>query len=152
MGFYKVSKTAVLLYWNSKEFYILFWNKIFLATELHRYGGGLVDESRDSTSAPPDSKQGGVPSKPPSDAVVALVTSVPLVASVPHSDVYHAGVPSQRPTSVIQRPGQRTQKKWKGPDKISRIYGDWIDDIEWKLEIRHLEVLKKDDGHLNILL
>lgn len=102
--------------------------KIF--TELHRYGGGLVDESRDSISALPDSKQGGVPSKPPSDALVPSPTSVPLVAAVLHSDVYHAGVPSQRPTSVIQRPVPRTQKKWKGPDKISRIYGDWIDDIE----------------------
>lgn len=89
-----------------------------------------MDESRDPTLAPPDSKQGGVLSKPPSDAAVASVASVPLVTSVPHSDVYHAGVPTQRPTSVIQRSVQRTQKKWKGPDKISRIYGDWIDDIE----------------------
>ncbi|GMY29729.1 zinc finger CCCH domain-containing protein 12-like isoform X2 [Fagus crenata] len=93
--------------------------------ELHRYGGGLVDgETRDSSSAPPDSKQGGVPSKTPADTVVASVTSVP------HSDLYHIGVPSQRSSIVIQRPGQRTHQKWKGPDKISRIYGDWIDDIE----------------------
>ncbi|XP_030947111.1 zinc finger CCCH domain-containing protein 12-like isoform X1 [Quercus robur] len=93
--------------------------------ELHRYGGGLVEgETRDSSSAPPDSKQGGVPSKTPADSVVASV------ASVPHSDVYHMGVPSQRSSIVIQRPGQRTHQKWKGPDKISRIYGDWIDDIE----------------------
>ena len=126
--------TGYLLFSKSVQlqfFIFAFDIKIFLATELHRYGGGLVDESRDSSSAPPDSKQGGgVPSKPPSDAVAPSAASVPLVASVPHSDVYHAGVPSQRPASVIQRPVQRTQKKWKGPDKISRIYGDWIDDIE----------------------
>ena len=98
---------------------------MFLTTELHRYGGGLVDgETRDSSSAPPDSKQGGIPSKTPADTVVASVTSVP------HSDLYHIGVPSQRSSIVIQRPGQRTHQKWKGPDKISRIYGDWIDDIE----------------------
>uniref|UniRef100_A0A2N9GAB3 C3H1-type domain-containing protein n=1 Tax=Fagus sylvatica TaxID=28930 RepID=A0A2N9GAB3_FAGSY len=96
-----------------------------MSVELHRYGGGLVDgETRDSSSAPPDSKQGGVPSKTPADTVVASVTSVP------HSDLYHIGVPSQRSSIVIQRPGQRTHQKWKGPDKISRIYGDWIDDIE----------------------
>ncbi|KAF5460329.1 hypothetical protein F2P56_020207 [Juglans regia] len=95
------------------------------AAELHRYGGGLVEgDTRDSSSAPTDSKQGGVPSKTPAETLVA---SVP---SVPHSDVYHIGVPSQRSCVAIQRPGQRTHQKWKGPDKISRIYGDWIDDIE----------------------
>ena len=97
-----------------------------MTTELHRYGGGLVEgESRDTTSAvASDTKQGGVPSKTPADNVVGSVTPVA------HSDVYHVGVPSQRPSIVIQRPGQRTHQKWKGPDKISRIYGDWIDDIE----------------------
>ncbi|XP_050232192.1 zinc finger CCCH domain-containing protein 12 isoform X2 [Mercurialis annua] len=71
-----------------------------------------------------DTKQ-GVPSKTAADVVVASATSVP------HSDVYHLGVPSQRPPSIlIQRPGLRTHQKWKGPDKISRIYGDWIDDVE----------------------
>ncbi|KAJ0113556.1 hypothetical protein Patl1_03520 [Pistacia atlantica] len=93
--------------------------------ELHRYGGGLVDtETKDSSAAPSDSKLGGVPSKTPADTVVASVTSVP------HADVYHIGVPSQRSSIVIQRSGQRSHQKWKGPDKISRIYGDWIDDIE----------------------
>ncbi|GLU05398.1 hypothetical protein SLE2022_225000 [Rubroshorea leprosula] len=97
--------------------------------ELHRYGGGLVEgEARDSSSAaaaaPPDSKQGGVPSKPQSDPV-----TVP-VPSVSHTETYHIGVSSQRTSIVIQKPGQRTLQKWKGPDKISRIYGDWIDDIE----------------------
>ncbi|KAK7844038.1 zinc finger ccch domain-containing protein 12 [Quercus suber] len=91
-----------------------------LIFKLHRYGGGLVEgEARDSSSAPPDSMP--VPSKTPADSVVA---------SVPHSDVYHMGVPSRRSSIVIQKPEQRTHQKWKGPDKISRIYGDWIDDIE----------------------
>ncbi|KAL5550982.1 hypothetical protein UlMin_001158 [Ulmus minor] len=96
------------------------------AAELHRYGGGLVEgEGRDPSAAPADNKQhGGVPSKAQADTVVALVPSVP------HSDGYHTGVPSQRPSIVLQRPGQRAHQKWKGPDKISRIYGDWIDDIE----------------------
>lgn len=94
-------------------------------TELHRYGGGLVDiDGRDASSAPIEDKQGGVASKMPADNVVV---SLP---SVPHSDLYHIGVPSQRSSIVIQRSGQRTLQKWKGPDKISRIYGDWIDDIE----------------------
>jgi len=35
------------------------------------------------------------------------------------------GVPSQRASN-----GVRVVRKWKGPDKISRVYGDWIDDIE----------------------
>lgn len=79
-------------------------------------------EIRDS-SVPLDNKQGGVPLKTPADNVVV---SVPIV---PHSDLYH-GVPSQRLSIVSQRPGQRAHQKWKGPDKISRIYGDWIDDME----------------------
>lgn len=84
----------------------------------------MENEAKDSSAAPADSKQGGVPSKGAADTVVTSV------ASVPHSDVYHLGVPSQRSSIVIQRPGQRPHQKWKGPDKISRIYGDWIDDIE----------------------
>lgn len=83
----------------------------------------MENEVRDS-SVPSDNKQVGVPSKTSADTVVS---SVPLV---PHADIYHIGVPSQRSSIVIQRPGQRTHQKWKGPDKISRIYGDWIDDIE----------------------
>lgn len=84
----------------------------------------METDSKDSSAAPPDSKLGAVPSKTPVDTVVASVTSVP------HTDVYHMGVPTQRSSIVSQRPGQRFQQKWKGPDKISRIYGDWIDDIE----------------------
>lgn len=85
----------------------------------------METENRDTTSAAaPDTKQGGAPSKTPADNVVAAATSVA------HSDVYHIGVPSQRTSIVIQKPGQRAHQKWKGPDKISRIYGDWIDDLE----------------------
>lgn len=84
----------------------------------------MEGESRDTASAiAADTKQ-GVPSKTLADNVVASATPIA------HSDIYHIGVPSQRPSIVLQRPGQRTLQKWKGPDKISRIYGDWIDDIE----------------------
>lgn len=85
----------------------------------------METESEHSLSVPPDSKQGVVPSKTSADVVVASVTSVS------HSDFYRIGVMSQRTaSSVILRPGQNTLQKWKGPHKISRIYGDWIDDIE----------------------
>ncbi|KAF5202362.1 Zinc finger ccch domain-containing protein [Thalictrum thalictroides] len=94
--------------------------------ELHRYGGGLVDvEGRDAASAPSDMKQVGVSLKTPMETVVSSSTLVP------HTDVYHMGVPSQRSSGVNLRPGVRPIQKWKGPDKISRIYGDWIDDNEW---------------------
>ncbi|KAE8672184.1 hypothetical protein F3Y22_tig00111848pilonHSYRG00006 [Hibiscus syriacus] len=80
--------------------------------------------AKDSSASPFDSKQGGgLPSKTPAGMLAASAPSVPL------SDVYH-GVASQRTSIVLQKPGQRTIQKWKGPDKISRIYGDWIDDIE----------------------
>ncbi|KAK9272337.1 hypothetical protein L1049_002708 [Liquidambar formosana] len=101
------------------------WKKV--RQELHKYGGGLLEmEGRDSSSAPSDLKQGGVSSKTTTDTVVASNLSVP------HMDVYHmgVGVPSQRTSGVTQRLSQRPLQKWKGPDKISRIYGDWIDDIE----------------------
>ena len=87
----------------------------------------MESETRDTASAAaPDTKQGGVPSKTPADNVV-----VASITPVSHPDVYHIGVASQRSSIVIQRPaGHRAHQKWKGPDKISRIYGDWIDDIE----------------------
>ncbi|KAA8522042.1 hypothetical protein F0562_012644 [Nyssa sinensis] len=120
-------KTRICNKWEQTG-YCPFGNKCHFAHgagELHRYGGGLVEtEARDSSSVPLDSKQGVVPSKTPADILVASVTSAP------HSDGYHVGVPSQRLSNVIQRTGQRPHQKWKGPDKISRIYGDWIDDVE----------------------
>ena len=32
---------------------------------------------------------------------------------------------------MSQIQGQRVFPKWKGLDKISRIYGDWIEDNDW---------------------
>lgn len=80
---------------------------------MHRFGGGLEGEdNKIGTSATPDTKQTGQ-----AETVTNLVSP---------------GVPSQRTSSaVMQKPnGVKTQRKWKGPDKISRVYGDWIDDIE----------------------
>ncbi|KAL4384158.1 hypothetical protein GQ457_15G008300 [Hibiscus cannabinus] len=121
-------KTRICNKWELTG-YCPFGNKCHFAhgaAELHRYGGSLADtEAKNSSAAHSDSKQvRGVPSKAPTDAMAALIPPVP------HSDVYHLGVPSHRTSIALQRPGQRTIHKWKGPDKISRIYGDWIDDIE----------------------
>lgn len=82
-------------------------------------------DGRDVASAPPDLKHLGTSAKTPMDTVVASATSTP------HNDIYHMGVPSQRSTVLNLRQGLRPIQKWKGPDKISRIYGDWIDDNEW---------------------
>ncbi|KQJ95303.1 zinc finger CCCH domain-containing protein 56 [Brachypodium distachyon] len=96
------------------------------AAELHKYGGGLVDvEGRDIASTP-DSKQAALSAKAPAETTPAST------AAPPHSDVYHLGIQSQRSTMTSQRSGQlpRPIQKWKGPDKISRIYGDWIDETD----------------------
>lgn len=79
----------------------------------------MDSEVKDSST--PDAKQGALPAKTSVDTVVP---------AVPHSDGYHIGIPSQRLSNVIQKTGQRSTQKWKGPDKISKIYGDWIDDLE----------------------
>lgn len=84
----------------------------------------MEGEIRDGVSVVASDTKQGVSSKNHADNVVA---STPPIA---HSDVYHIGVPSQRPSIVSQQPGQRAHHKWKGPDKISRIYGDWIDDFD----------------------
>ncbi|KAM7491060.1 hypothetical protein LguiA_033981 [Lonicera macranthoides] len=42
----------------------------------------------------------------------------------------NTSIPTQRLASTIQRTGRRPGEKWKGPDKISLIYGDWIEDLE----------------------
>ncbi|GFZ00803.1 zinc finger C-x8-C-x5-C-x3-H type family protein [Actinidia rufa] len=68
----------------------------------------MEGEVRDALSAPPDIKQGAVPSKTPADSVVASMISVP------HSDGYHVGVPSQRLSNVIQRTGQRPPPEMEG--------------------------------------
>ncbi|CAN8316410.1 unnamed protein product [Cochlearia groenlandica] len=83
------------------------------ASELHRFGGGLVEgEGKIETSVTTETKQSGQV-----DMVSSLVSP---------------GVLSQRPSNVVSpKPnGVRALRKWKGPDKISRVYGDWIDDIE----------------------
>ncbi|MBA0589081.1 zinc finger CCCH domain-containing protein 12 [Gossypium raimondii] len=117
-------KTRICNKWELTG-YCPFGNKCHFAhgaAELHRYRGGLGDaEIKDTNATLSDSKQGGaMPLRTPSDSVVASVPQLPV------SDVYH----SQRTSIVLQRPGQRTLQKWKGPDKISLIYGDWIDDIQ----------------------
>lgn len=101
-------------------------NSCYFVTELNRFGGGPVEtEGKDSLSVPPDLKQGGSSFK-------TTESTVPSTISALHTDVYHLGqgVQVQRPSSIVERPGQRLFQKWKGPDKISKIYGDWIDDIE----------------------
>ncbi|KAI3727931.1 hypothetical protein L6452_16553 [Arctium lappa] len=120
-------KTRICNKWEQTG-YCPFGTKCHFAhgdAELHRYGGGHVDTDAKDSVFPLDSNKPGImPSKPPADIVVA---SAPLAA---HSDGYHVGAPSQRLPGVIPRTGQRPFQKWKGPDRISRIYGDWIDDIE----------------------
>lgn len=94
-------------------------SKFIQKTEMHHYGGGPT-ESEVKDSSTPDAKQG-------SAAVRTTVDT--LVSAVPHSEGYHMGIPSQRLSNAIQKTGQRPNQKWKGPDKISKIYGDWIDDL-----------------------
>ncbi|VVA93309.1 unnamed protein product [Arabis nemorensis] len=96
--------------------------------KLHRFGGGLVEgESKDGVSPNADIKQTGPNPKGHSDTTPLISPGVPH-----HTDAsYHGGVALQRASSAVtQKPGIRTHQKWKGPAKISRIYGDWIDDIE----------------------
>lgn len=95
------------------------------AAELHKYGGGLVDIDGRDIALTPDSKQAAGSAKAPE-------TTAASTAAPAHADVYHLGVQSQRSTLASQRSGQlqRPIQKWKGPDKISRIYGDWIDETD----------------------
>ncbi|KAL1546407.1 zinc finger CCCH domain-containing protein 56-like isoform X1 [Salvia divinorum] len=86
------------------------------AAELHNHGG-LDSEVKDAST------QGEIPTKTSVDSTLASVTSVP------YSNGYHLGVPAQRLSNVVQKTGHRPTQKWKGPDKISKIYGDWIDDL-----------------------
>lgn len=97
---------------------------------MHRFGGGLVEEGegKDGVSPSPEVKQTASNPKGQSSDTTTLVSP-----GVPHqADVgYHSGIALQRASSAVtQKPGIRTHQKWKGPAKISRIYGDWIDDIE----------------------
>lgn len=86
-----------------------------------------MEEGGDSCAVPTEPTQpSSMPPKATPDTMVAPALSVPT------TDVFHmgAGVPSQRPSIAAPKPGQRPFQKWKGPDKISKIYGDWIDDLE----------------------
>lgn len=117
-------KTRICNKWEQTGF-CPFGNKCHFAhgaAELHRYGGGLVEGDGKEFSSPSDMKQGTVPSKSLGDTLVA---SVP---SVPYADGYHMGTSQRVPN--MQRAGQGLHQKWKGPDKISLIYGDWIEDLE----------------------
>ncbi|KAL2921455.1 Zinc finger CCCH domain-containing protein 12 [Bienertia sinuspersici] len=91
--------------------------------ELNKYSAAAEGEGRDS-SMPTETKPSGMSTKTESSTSPNL--------STPRQEYHHAGlgIPSQRPSSVTQVVGTRPAQKWKGPDKISRIYGDWIDDIE----------------------
>ena len=40
------------------------------------------------------------------------------------TEIYH------RKMSERHKGGQRSLDRWKGPEKISKIYGDWIEDSE----------------------
>ncbi|GMH09130.1 hypothetical protein Nepgr_010970 [Nepenthes gracilis] len=93
-------------------------------TELHRYSGELLEVEGRDFSAPMESKQSGVTAK--TDTVTTSALSAPC------ADLNHVGlaIPSQRLSSMTHPPKQRHLHQWKGPEKISRIYGDWIDDIK----------------------
>lgn len=95
--------------------YLIYNLKIFIP-ELHNFGG-MDSEALDSST--PDAKQGALPTKTSVDTMIASL------ASTPHSD----GYPAQRLSNMAQKIGLRSTQKWKGPDKISKIYGDWIDDL-----------------------
>ncbi|XP_047978002.1 zinc finger CCCH domain-containing protein 56-like isoform X2 [Salvia hispanica] len=59
------------------------------------------------------------------------VASVPAKASVGHVPYsYHIGAPPRRLSGEVPRTGEVAIRNWKGPDKISKIYGDWIDDLK----------------------
>lgn len=121
-------KTRICNKWETTG-YCPFGSKCHFAhgvAELNKFGGGPAEtEGKDYVSVPTDLKQGGGPLR-------ATESTVPSTIPPLHMDVYHLGqgVQVQRPTGIADRPGQRFFQKWKGPDKISKIYGDWIDDIE----------------------
>ncbi|EPS63418.1 hypothetical protein M569_11366 [Genlisea aurea] len=102
------------------------------AAELNRFGGGpLESENRDSSNADGNKQGSAAASKNTVESAVAAGNNLPPSAPPPLSDsgCYHIGGAPQRPSNTIQRSGFRPAQKWKGPDKISKIYGDWIDDL-----------------------
>ncbi|XP_057780512.1 zinc finger CCCH domain-containing protein 56-like [Salvia miltiorrhiza] len=83
--------------------------------ELQHYGGWRVKEE-DIGSSAFGANQVAVPAKASVGAVGAPASLVPYS--------YRIGAPSRR------LPAEIPIRRWKGPDKISKIYGDWIDDLE----------------------
>lgn len=69
-----------------------------------------------------DTNQVAIPAK----ASVGIVDAP--ATCVPHS--YRIGGPLRRLPNVIQKTGELPIRRWNGPNKISKIYGDWIDDLE----------------------
>ncbi|KAL3622116.1 hypothetical protein CASFOL_033527 [Castilleja foliolosa] len=109
-------KTRICNKWEMTG-YCPFGSKCHFAhgsAELNNYSGGQIESEVKDVSTQ-DAKQGALPAKTWVDGVVH------------HSDGYHT---SQRLSNAVQKDGRRSSQKWKGPDKISKIYGDWIDDLE----------------------
>ncbi|KAL0428874.1 UNVERIFIED_CONTAM: Zinc finger CCCH domain-containing protein 12 [Sesamum radiatum] len=96
-------------------------NSKFPETELRPYGGGLpIPEAKDFSSC--GTKGGAVPAKASAGFMNAPTSSVP------HS--YCVGAPSRRLSVMMKRPGETPTWRWNGPENTSKVYGDWIDDLE----------------------
>eukprot|EP00252_Welwitschia_mirabilis_P005582 TRINITY_DN16048_c0_g1_i1.p1 TRINITY_DN16048_c0_g1~~TRINITY_DN16048_c0_g1_i1.p1 ORF type:complete len:463 (+),score=116.18 TRINITY_DN16048_c0_g1_i1:646-2034(+) len=117
--------------------------------ELQKYGGVLSDADATDTSGNlrSDSKQNGAASKVNVDPGSGSSSVTNAENSVVGSSTRSLG------NLLNQRPGQRIMAKWKGPDRISRIYGDWIDDNEWeylsKPSLQQFEKINVDEEIFN---
>eukprot|EP01018_Ginkgo_biloba_P001787 Gb_15421 [translate_table: standard] len=91
------------------------------AAELQKYGGDLVGlENADLSGVSGNAwNQSGTLPKPQTD-----------IGTGPASNTdYGIGTSTNKRSmqnNLLQVQGQRNLPKWKGPHKISRIYGDWI--------------------------
>ncbi|GLJ29883.1 hypothetical protein SUGI_0590760 [Cryptomeria japonica] len=98
--------------------------------ELQKFGGGIADADNGDASVGPrnDLKQTGTLTKSQMEAGSGQATSVY------NTDNFVIGTSNQRSIGsfLVQKQGQKILPKWKGPDKISKIYGDWIEDNEWE--------------------
>ena len=101
--------------------------------KLQKYGGGFLDgENGDIPGGlRNDSKQSGTLPKAHVDAGAGPSSSVYITDN-------YAVNSNQRSMGnfMSQRQGQRVFPKWKGLDKISRIYGDWIEVNDWDFTSR----------------
>ncbi|KAJ3692569.1 hypothetical protein LUZ60_011664 [Juncus effusus] len=117
-------KTRICNKWEMTG-YCPFGSKCHFAhgsAELHKYG----DSETGDEPSPDSSKQtGGVCVKSQGENIPVSQSS----SLVPHNEGYHVGNTRLQPivSQRVER-AQRVVQKWRGPDKISRIYGDWIDD------------------------